>query len=222
MADIPFPRILSIADRAYRALLYVYPAAHRREYGPWMAQLFRDLCQNAVQQDGTFGLARLWMRTLFDVARTAIIEHLEEKGRVPMTSILATKGLVPALEDLIGRLEEEIPFAVHLAIEGDVPRLSGQAESALFDMVQEAVSNARAHAEADHVWIAVRRRQDALEVSVKDDGRGFDLAAVQADLRSRDRFESIQGDLSVESAVGKGTTVRLVSPLTPNLAAASG
>jgi nitrate/nitrite-specific signal transduction histidine kinase len=231
MADIPFPRILSIADRAYRALLYVYPAAHRRVFGPCMAQLFRDLCRDAVEQDGTFGLVELWIRTLLDLAYTALVEHLEGKGWVLVGTILEKQGLVPALRDYAGRLTKEASCAVHLEVEGDVPRLSGQAESALFDVVREAVSNARRHAQANHVWIALFLRQDSLEVSVRDDGQGFDLEAVRSESKShgidpegamRGRAEALQGALTVESAVGKGTTMRLVSPLTPNLATAGG
>jgi signal transduction histidine kinase len=80
------------------------------------------------------------------------------------------------------------------------------------------------------VWITLRRDQDALNVSVQDDGRGFDLEAVQAELKSRGidpdsgmhgRVKVLQGVLSVESAVGQGTTIRLVSPLIPNLATGS-
>ena len=231
MADTLFPRILSIGDRAYRALLYVYPVAHRHEYGPWMAQLFRDLCRDAVQRDGAFGLVELWIRTLLDVAYTAFVEHWEGKGRTLVASILERQGLVPALRDYARRLPKEESCAVHLAVEGNVPRLSGQTESALFDTVREAVSNARKHAQANNVWIALFLRQDTLEVSIRDDGLGFDLEAARSESRlrgidpeggMRGRAEALQGALTVESAVGKGTTVRLVSPLTPNLAAASG
>ncbi len=229
MDGSPASRVLSIADRTYCALLHLYPAAHRRAYGPWMAQLFRDLCRDAVQQGGTFVLAGLWIHTLLDMARTAYVEHMEAKGWVLMGNILELQGLVPALRDYAGQLAQEASFAVHLAVEGDVPRLTGQAESALFDLVQEAVSNVRKYAQANHIWIALLCRQDALEVSVRDDGVGFDLEAMRARAKSRGvdpesdmrgRAEALQGTLTVESAVGKGTTVRLLSPLTPNLAMA--
>ena len=82
MAEHPNSRLLSISDKAYHLLLYVYPAAHRREYGPWMAQLFRDLCRDAVQRDGAWGLVWLWARTLLDTARTALVEHGDDRKQV--------------------------------------------------------------------------------------------------------------------------------------------
>jgi signal transduction histidine kinase len=231
MANVPFARILSFADRAFGVLLYAYPAAHRREFGPWMAQLFRDLCRDAIRRNGIVGLAGLWLRTLLDVAHTAFVEHLDGKGQTLVGSILERQGLVPALQDYAGRTADEVSCALHLAVQGDVPRLTAQAESALFDMVQEAVTNAERHAQASNVWIVLSRRQDILEVSVRDDGRGFDLEAVRSGARSRstgaeggahDRTESLQGTFTVESAIGQGTTVRLVSPLAPNLVTAGG
>jgi hypothetical protein len=92
MAEHPYSRLLSISDTAYRVLLRVYPAAHRREYGLWMAQLFRDLCRDAVQQDGALGLVWLWARTLLDTARTALVEHADDSEQTR-----GTRGLVPAL-----------------------------------------------------------------------------------------------------------------------------
>jgi hypothetical protein len=82
MAERQRYRLLAVNDWAYRALLRVYPAAHRREYGPWMAQLFRDLCRDAVQRDGALGLIWLWVRTLLDTARTALVEHMDDRERV--------------------------------------------------------------------------------------------------------------------------------------------
>lgn len=57
---------LALSERAYRALLAAYPASFRREYGPQMAQLFRDLCRDALRRRGPAGLAGVWVRTLWD------------------------------------------------------------------------------------------------------------------------------------------------------------
>ena len=65
----PTPFRLSLA--IYRALLILYPPAHRREYGAPMVQLFRDLCRDACAQNGTRGLIRLWFRILVDTVVSA-------------------------------------------------------------------------------------------------------------------------------------------------------
>lgn len=77
MSSAKLPRVLSASDAIYRMLLFVYPAAHRREYGPFMAQAFRDLCRDAYRQRGIFGLTILWIRTLVDMAATATVEHVD-------------------------------------------------------------------------------------------------------------------------------------------------
>lgn len=107
-------RLLAANDRAYRALLRVYPAAHQREYGPCMAQLFRDLCRDAVQRDGALGLIWLWARTLFDTAHTALIEHVDDREQAR-----GTRGSVPMLDN--GRmdtaaLDRQLSDLVHVLV----------------------------------------------------------------------------------------------------------
>jgi hypothetical protein len=70
-------RILYASDMLYRMLLFVYPAKHRLEYGPHMAQAFRDLCHDAHCRGGAWGLITLWIRTLVDITATAVVEHLD-------------------------------------------------------------------------------------------------------------------------------------------------
>jgi signal transduction histidine kinase len=140
--------------------------------------------------------------------------------------ILETKGLVPALETYSTHLAQTEELRVHLVAGPDTPRLSKQAESAIFAVVQEAVGNAKKHTQAENIWITVRRQAESLDVTVRDDGQGFDVAEKLANYESsgsmgminmRERAEMIQGRFSLQSTVGHGTTVRLVVPLAPNL-----
>lgn len=140
--------------------------------------------------------------------------------------ILETKGLVPALEAYSSRLTETERFTVCLDVEGKVPDLTKRAESAIFAVVQEAISNARKHTHAENMWITVRRQDGTLAVTVRDDGEGFDVNKMWADYDSRgsmgminmrERADMIQAALTIESVIGEGTIVRLVVPLRPNL-----
>ena len=79
-------------QRAYCLLLHVYPEVHRRQYGPLMAQLFRDMCADAYRQGGTLGLIGLWGRTLVDTVRTAVPEHLYARGVLTMAELPAKIG----------------------------------------------------------------------------------------------------------------------------------
>jgi hypothetical protein len=71
------PRLtITALAQAYRGLLLLYPVAFRREYGPHMAQVFRDLCRDTSDKEGTLGLIGLLERVLIDTARSAPVEHV--------------------------------------------------------------------------------------------------------------------------------------------------
>ncbi len=78
-------RVFSASPKLYQILLVAYPAEHRREYGPLMAQLFRDLCRDTYQRSGLLGLVGVWIPTLWDLVKTAASEHIDvlRKGSLP-------------------------------------------------------------------------------------------------------------------------------------------
>lgn len=69
---------IALLEHVYRALLVLYPADYRREYGSLMVQLFRDVCREKLHRHGFTGLAYWWCKTLFDLALTA----LEQRRKV--------------------------------------------------------------------------------------------------------------------------------------------
>lgn len=73
------------ATRLYRALLVLYPAPFRREYGPLMVTAFEKMCEEAAGEGGLRALVRLWWHTLFDLTTSVLVQHLEEKGRWMMS-----------------------------------------------------------------------------------------------------------------------------------------
>jgi hypothetical protein len=70
---------LRVSERVYRVLLQTYPAGFRREYGAQMEQTFGDLCRKELEHVGYVGLIALWVRTLRDLASTAMAERIEER-----------------------------------------------------------------------------------------------------------------------------------------------
>ena len=92
-------RVPSISGRDYEALLVAYPKEFRRAYGPQMAQVFKDLYREEQRRSGAFGLTRLWVRTLLDLAATALVERSKAmKWKLLMPSALII-GLLIALVD---------------------------------------------------------------------------------------------------------------------------
>lgn len=137
--------------------------------------------------------------------------------------LLESQGLVAALTHLAERIQETEPFAIHVEIDPQVDRvLDPNAKGLVFSIIEEAVNNARKHAEPQHVWIRARIEGEQLAVSVEDDGHGFDPQALRIDYERRgslgmlnmmERAELLGGEFWIESAPGQGTRVRLRIPL---------
>jgi signal transduction histidine kinase len=97
-------------------------------------------------------------------------------------------------------------------------------QSVIFFITEEAVNNARKHAQAAHIWVTLRSLgQGIAQLEIVDDGVGFDVEAVNRayDKRGslgminlRERTELINGLLNIQSTPGKGTSVQVYIPLT--------
>jgi capsular polysaccharide biosynthesis protein len=72
----PDSKAVALSGRLYQRLLAAYPKAHRRDYGPAMAQLFRDQCRDAWRAGRGWSLAWLWLRALPDLVKSSVLEHL--------------------------------------------------------------------------------------------------------------------------------------------------
>jgi DNA-binding NarL/FixJ family response regulator/signal transduction histidine kinase len=133
-----------------------------------------------------------------------------------------------SLEDALnaaarGLVEEGIQGQVDVS--GTRRTLSDQLASNLFLIAQEVLANVRKHARARSVRVSLAYHDTEIELAVQDDGRGFDpdgLAAPSASsgfglLAIRDRVGHLGGRLSVSSAVGVGTRVRVHVPYEPPL-----
>jgi len=77
MSDV---RYTSAADRAYRLLLRLYPRAFRERFGGDMTDFFHDR-RIAARQQGTLGVARVWMSAIADVFRVAALERVDTTAR---------------------------------------------------------------------------------------------------------------------------------------------
>jgi signal transduction histidine kinase len=147
-------------------------------------------------------LRELVVETLQDVRRLAV--ELRPKA-------LDDFGLVAALERLAETFAEQTGIGVHVeAALGDA-RLTPEVETAVYRIVQEALTNVIKHAQAGTVSLVLTRKGDRVVTVIEDDGRGFDPA--QADdarlglVGMRERIALVDGRLSVESRPGEGTTI---------------
>jgi len=212
-------------DRQRRELLARLVAAREEE----QRRIAGDVHDGPVQLMTTIGLRLEVLRSkLADPEALGIVDEIAsivERGTrelrrlifelVPPT--LDTEGLAAAIRELLERLVEDNGIATrfHDALETEPPE---PARTVCFRIVQEALRNVRKHAEADSVEILLASSDGELHATIRDDGRGFDVAAaVQPGhyglAGMRDRATNAGGRFEVESTPGRGTTVEVWIPL---------
>jgi two-component system sensor histidine kinase UhpB len=158
-----------------------------------------EVAQQRVQE-----LRELTMLALDDVRRIAVELR---------PSVLDDLGLVAALRAHVDAVNAAGGVAIGLAVAGMDGRLPPEVELALYRVAQEAITNARRHAQASRAAVRLIRDGAHVVLEVTDDGVGFDPAAVQAGRGGlglagmRERLALIGGDLALRSAPGRGTTV---------------
>ena len=143
--------------------------------------------------------------------------------------VLESQGLVAALESMAEKMQET--YRQKVIIEADpeiISQLEASKQGIIFYIVDEAVNNARKHAQASHVWVRLKQAdQDVALVEIQDDGVGFNLETVDStyDIRGslgmvnmRERTELLNGVMQIESSVGKGTLIKILVPLSENAA----
>ncbi len=168
-----------------------------------------DVIETDVARDATAALRELVVTTLQDVRRLAVELR---------PSALDDFGLVPAIERLAGTLAEQSELVVDLEARLGDQRLPAEAESALYRIVQEALTNVVKHASARRVSITLVRKEGFAVVVVEDDGQGFEREETRAGslgfVGMRERVELVGGRLTVESARDAGTTIVAEVPVT--------
>jgi signal transduction histidine kinase len=125
-------------------------------------------------------------------------------------------GLVPALERLAETFAERSGIATAVQAALGQERLPADTETALYRLVQEALTNVVKHAAATSVNIVLTRRADGVSAVIEDDGQGFDQSSIRDDsfglVGMRERLALLDGTLTVESRPGSGTTLLAYVP----------
>ena len=137
----------------------------------------------------------------------------------PMT--LESEGLEAALERYVQQMEGQ-KLSIHLDIAELGDRLSPKVSGVVFSIIEEAIANAREHAEANNISVQVGLRDNLFVAQIEDDGKGFYTYAERFSGESMDGLglstieswaKSINGKVAINSTVGQGTTVTLTVPL---------
>ncbi len=199
-------------------------------------KLARDLHDGPTQDVAAIAMRLNFARLLIerDRARARVeLERLEDLAHRTVKEIrsmlftlrpviLETEGLVAALNQYADNLRENDNLPVEVDAERYRECLDADAQGVVFAIIEEAVNNARKHANATKIWVRLEVQDDLFIAQVVDNGRGFDVEAVERDYASRgslgminlrERAELVEGTLNIESSPGQGTRITLLVPI---------
>jgi signal transduction histidine kinase len=152
--------------------------------------------------------------------RELVVSTLQNVRRLAVElrpSALDDFGLVPALERLADTFREQTQIRVDLETNLGEERLPGEVETAIYRIVQEALSNVVKHAGASRISTLLTRKEGSVATVIEDDGLGFDPGAVGEEglglVGMRERVGLVGGQLRIESAAGTGATLVAEVPL---------
>jgi len=177
-----------------------------------------EICERWMETD--LGRAKAEITGL----KSMVNDTLQETRRFifdlrPM--ILDDLGLLPTLRRYIKDYQDKNKIEVNLVNSGTERRLPNTVEVAVFRIIQEALSNVAAHANAGHVNLSLDMGDQAVQLVVEDDGSGFDIRKLEGDNAQKSlgihsmgqRTEMLNGRLDVASTVGRGTRIAALIPI---------
>lgn len=125
--------------------------------------------------------------------------------------------LLTDLAATVQEFRENSPLQITVAVPASISRLREDRALAMIHIAREGLSNARKHAQASGVQVAIGAGDDCVDMEIHDDGIGFDQSAesphTHRGLRNmRQRTQHLGGSFDIESAPGAGTVLRVRMP----------
>ncbi|TLN02681.1 sensor histidine kinase, partial [bacterium] len=208
-------------------------------------KLARDLHDGPTQSVASIAMSLSVARRMLKVKPEQVdgeLERIEELARRTTQEIrhmlftmrplvLESDGLAAALQAMADKMRDTYQQNVEIrANEAVIDRLDNSRQTAIFHLSEEAVNNARKHAQASRILVkldALPQEPDVALLEIIDNGVGFDPKAVGRNyerrgslgmVNLRERTELVEGVLNIDSAPGHGTRVQVFIPLSPQAA----
>jgi signal transduction histidine kinase len=164
------------------------------------------------------GLKRKIASTQRQVGRS--IEAIHRFARELRPALLDDLGLIPALRSYLKKFAVRTGLRIRFTAFTGVEALDNAKRTVFYRVAQEALTNVARHAQASLVQVSIRKIPDAIRMEVADDGRSFQVQRVLSSrtnkrlglLGMRERVEMVGGSFAIESAPGRGTTLRAQIP----------
>jgi signal transduction histidine kinase len=167
------------------------------------------------------GLQKKITRTQQMVEKSVDIVHRFARDLRP--TVLDDLGLIPALHSYMKGFTRRTGIHIHFTTfsASRIEQLNNDTRTVFYRVAQEALTNVARHAHASRVEVNFEKLPKAICLQIKDNGKSFQAQRVMHSKRNtrlgligmRERLEMVGGSLGVESAPGKGTTVRAQIPL---------
>jgi len=221
-----------LAEEAVSMLSRRLIEAHEEER-TWIA---RELHDDLAQSLAMLRIDLLWIKDRGIGAEAAVRSKLEAMQKLLDESVTATRriaadlrplilddlGLVAAVEWLTQRFAERSGTACAVTISPQDLELDEPYATAVFRILQEALSNVARHAKASRVDVEIARSDSEVRVRVQDDGCGFEAALPRKTnsfglVGLRERSHLVDGVLEIASATGRGTLIEVRIPLPDDL-----
>ena len=146
----------------------------------------------------------------------ALDESLRQIAHSIRSTTAVARPVADAVEAELNALETATGIESVLQVEGDLSSLSDSQKIVLFRVVQESLSNVRKHSDATKVSVSLRSKRTFVELTVTDDGRGFDPRLLDTERLGlagiSERVRLLGGAVEIETTPGAGTTVRAALP----------
>jgi signal transduction histidine kinase len=136
--------------------------------------------------------------------------------------LIESYGLIHAIKYEIDRWQRLTKNDIELEVNGELQFLNTNSELLIFRIIQESINNIIKYATAENIKITISYSKENIKILIKDDGIGFDPNTIftnkkigeMAGLKNmRQRAESLEGQLTIESTPGKGTLLKVIIPL---------
>jgi signal transduction histidine kinase len=150
--------------------------------------------------------------------RELVVSTLQDVRRLAVElrpTALDDFGLLPAVERLAQTFTEQVGIATDVEAHLGETRLPPEVETALYRLVQEALTNVVKHSRATHVSISLMRKASSVSAVIEDDGVGFAEHTGEGLglIGMRERVGLLDGRLEIESRPDHGTTIVAEVPL---------
>jgi PAS domain S-box-containing protein len=151
-----------------------------------------------------------------------LAQHIRNLSHDLHPSVLEHAGLVAAVAAYAADMQKQHPLIVMCGADGDVDAACDPAATlCLYRVAQEALRNVVTHSRASHVEVRLARNGTHVDLTIADDGRGFDIVSARQRshglglLSINERVKLAGGSVSIVTESGKGTRVHAQVPVTP-------